>query len=56
MIIEFYKKQVYGKDTFYIKDPKTAKTVQNLTGKKTVDQSDFSNFVNLGITFVQVMN
>jgi len=56
MIIEFYKKQVYGKDTLYIKDLSQSQLISRITGKKTIDEKDISNFSQLGIEFVQVMN
>jgi|TARA_B110000263_G_scaffold35726_1_gene27447 hypothetical protein len=43
-------KNVYGNDLFYIKDKIVARTVMNLTGRKSVTGSDLQNLEELGIT------
>lgn len=56
MTIEYYKKNVYGKEVLYIKDSEQARLVTKITGKKTIDDIDLVTFYKLGVTFVQVMN
>ena len=55
MKIEYYKKNVYGNDYYYIKDVKIASAVQMLTGKKTISEMDKESLEYLGCTFVQVI-
>jgi len=49
MIIHVTTKNVYGNDLFYIKNVVTARTVSNLTGRKTVTGSDLQNLEALGV-------
>jgi len=51
--IEFYKKNVYGLTKIYIKDENTAKNIQTLTKKKTVDERDIEALEALGVVFTQ---
>ncbi len=53
MIIQYYKKSVYGVVRIYIKDKDVALTISNLTNKKTLDQSDLNRFMKLGVEFKQ---
>ena len=55
MIIEFYIKNVYGKENIYNKDENIAKNIQTLTTKKTIDKNDMQALENLGFTFKQVI-
>lgn len=48
MKITYYKKNVYGVEQMYISDPEIAKSVYRLTGKKTVNNSDFVALAELG--------
>ena len=59
MQIEYYTKQVYGKDLHYIKDPTISKNFTALTGSKTISAQqmrDFTNITSGHITFKQVIN
>ena len=47
--INFYKKNVYGVEKFYIVDETQAKLVSTLTGKKTIDESDIGALKSLGL-------
>lgn len=40
MKIQFFRKQVYGKTYFYIKDETVGNIWQKLTGQKTINQED----------------
>ena len=51
MVIEYYKKNVYGIEKYYILDKNIAKIVSELTGKKTIDIRDINNLISLGLEF-----
>jgi hypothetical protein len=55
MKIQYYKKNVYGREHSYIKDEKTAKAFTKLTGKKTLDDRDMETLKDLGFIFEQVL-
>ena len=52
--IEYYVKNNYGNKQYYIVGD-IAKTISNLTGKKTVSKQDMVNLEKLGFEFVQVI-
>lgn len=54
-MISYYVKNVYGKETLYVKDPVIAQAITNVTGKLTIDDGDIKAFGVLGITFVEVL-
>lgn len=53
--IEFYSKEVYGLEKFYVVDEKMSATISKLTGRKTLLTSDFEALKSLGFTFKQVI-
>ena len=53
MIIEYYTKNVYGKELIYIEPPHRL-TILELTGKKTVSEKDIDNLEKLGLKFKRV--
>lgn len=55
MKIKVYAKEVYGSTLFYIADEKQAKTIESLTGRKTVRCSDFKHWKSLGFEIEQVI-
>lgn len=55
MEIEYYKKHVYGKELWYIKDPKTAELIRRLTGAKTFGPSLIEILGEFGVKFKQVL-
>ena len=56
MSINYYKKNVYGKNTLYIDDTNTAKIISRLTGQKTLTDNTINCLKELGFTFNQVLN
>lgn len=54
MQIEYYKKQVYGNDMLYIKDPAVAAQISSLTGQKTISMHVISTLFK--VEFIQVLN
>ena len=52
--IKIYVKCNYGKDSIYIKDKEIAKTIESLTGQKTVNQDHLTALRKLGLEFVAV--
>lgn len=55
MTIEYYFKNVYGKEFMYIKDEKIAKILSKLTGMKTMSPVTVEALESLGHRFVQVL-
>ena len=57
-VIEYYIREIYGMERGYILDPKDAKLVMELTGKKTIDHRTREVIRDLSgdmIQFQQVM-
>jgi len=55
MIIQYYVRNVYGIRHMYILDARQAYLVNQLTGKKTIDQKDIEALTELtGCAWVQV--
>lgn len=52
--IEFYRKDIYGKENLYIADPKKAQLVQMISRRKTIDMSDLKALVGLGFRIEEV--
>lgn len=55
MNIEYYKKNVYGKELLYIKDESLAKAIEKLTGKKTIDKDAIEALKRIEVKFIQVL-
>lgn len=55
MTIEYYQKNVYGKELLYVKDKKLSDVVFRLTGKKTIDNQIIEALKALGCKFIQVL-
>lgn len=55
MEIEYYTKNVYGRDHMYVKDRKVAEAIESLTHKKTIDRHDMDAFKSIGHKFKQVL-
>jgi len=55
MEIEFYKKNVYGKENLYIKNKEQATIISGLTGKKTISEDDIENLEKLGLELNHVL-
>ena len=56
MKIEIYRKQIYGKTLFYIKDPEIADLVSTLTCAKTVRPEDLKALIRLGHEVIEVLS
>jgi hypothetical protein len=54
MTIEFYKTNVYGNETMYIKDEELKQVVRRISGRITLKETDIIAFEKLGIQFVEV--
>lgn len=55
MKIEYYTRNVYGRETMYIIDKNIAKHVAVLTGLKTLTKDHKQALEKLGHTFMQVI-
>lgn len=55
VIIEYYTRDVYGVEKFYIADQKTATIISTLTGRKTLSTSDIGALNLLGFEVKQVI-
>lgn len=53
--IQFYIKNVYGKDTMYIADKDISAIIANLTGRKVLTPEHKQQLEKLGFTFELVM-
>lgn len=53
--IKYYTKQIYGKDTMYIADKEDAAKLQELTGRKTMTESDKRALVRFGFLLEEVL-
>jgi hypothetical protein len=53
--INYFIKQIYGKDTMYIDDPKIAKIITRLTQQKTLTCATMKALKDLGFTFNQIL-
>lgn len=51
MNIQIEIKNVYGNELIYVTASETAKTIQKLTGRKTLTRRDIQAFKELGFTF-----
>lgn len=51
MNIQIEIKNVYGNELIYVIEPDCARTIQKLTGRKTLTRSDIQAFKDLGFTF-----
>lgn len=57
MKIQFYKKNVYGVEKFYLKNNgKQEEAMLRLIGQKTISEEQMKLFEELGIIFEQVLN
>lgn len=56
MLIKYFIKSVYGNTMIYVKDKKLAGVISNLTGRKTLTESDIINLERLGHTFEKVLS
>ena len=54
-VIEYYLKDVYGLEKKYIADETLATIISNLTGRKTLLDSDIGALSLLGFKFKQVL-
>lgn len=55
IVVEYYAKNVYGIEKFYVADQDMWLTISSLTGRTTLALSDMTAFQNLGLTFKQVL-
>ena len=53
MIIEYYTKNVYGKENHYIAKPELAANWKFISGRKTITLNDMDALRNMGITHFQ---
>jgi len=51
--IRYYRKEVYGKTLFYVKNRSQRKALRALTGKKTISEKDFEALKMLGFEVAQ---
>lgn len=54
-VIEYYLKEVYGLEKFYVADQKLAAIISTLTGRKTLSKSDIGALDLLGFKVKQVI-
>jgi len=55
MTINYYTKEIYGKQLFYLAKPTDAIAWRTLTNKKTLDEKDMRMLTTLtGVTFNRV--
>lgn len=52
MLIEYYIRNVYGKDLCYIKDPTTRGLHLALTGRATISTEDMRNYSNFSREYI----
>lgn len=55
MLIEFYIRNIYGKESSFIADPRIAQAVTSLTGRKTINTTDKMALEELGHKLQQVL-
>ena len=55
MKIQYYTKQVYGKDTMYMKDEEIAEKIRRLTLQRTLTEHTKKALENLDFTFEEVL-
>lgn len=55
MIIEYYIKNVFGRELIYIKDDKIKNLISSLTQKETIDNHDIKVLTELGFNLVEVL-
>ena len=55
MKIEYYRKNVYGRELAYIKDPEIEGVVGRLTGRYTITSQDIESLQKLGHELVEVL-
>lgn len=55
MIIEFYRKNVYGNEHLYPMDYKYSEALYEMTGKTTLTQGIINGLKVLGFTFKEVL-
>jgi hypothetical protein len=55
MIIEYYKKNIYGSDKMYIKTPEYAEIFRHITAQQTLTENVKENFEKLGFKFDEVL-
>ncbi len=56
MTIEYFKKNVYGIETYYLVECEKAQTILDILNQKTITKVQMGMFEDLGITFKQVLN
>jgi hypothetical protein len=56
MMVNFFKRRVYGNDTYYIVDGDIANCVRTLTGRKTITLKDLECLKELGIESNEVLD
>lgn len=54
-VIEFFVKNVYGKELMYVKDEKLAQSLFQLTGHRTLTDDAKKAMESIGFTFEQVL-
>ena len=52
--IEFYRRQLYGRELMYIADPAYAALIKTLTHKIVIDEREKGALIKLGISFREV--
>jgi len=52
--ITFYQQEAYGNTLLYVANPFQRLVIQELTGKKTINDIDINNFKKLGLEFEEV--
>lgn len=56
MNIQYYKRNVYGNETLFVKDHELSMTIRLLTGKASLTSNVVEALKKLGFTFEQVLN
>ena len=55
MIIEYFKKEVYGNTMYYVKDKDQREAIESLTGRRTINAKDIDVLRFLGHTVTEVL-
>lgn len=55
MKLQFYRKQVFGRELMYLVDCKEARAIRGLTEKSTIDNYQMVKLGELGFEFEEVL-
>lgn len=52
MEIEYYRKNVYGQELLYVKNPNQAHLISKLTGQKTINSIQMNTLCQLTMNYI----